>query len=64
MNFIEVNAGNGHMMMLNLDHVESIVEGAKGATTKLCLNTDEYYVVAEPYEDMVDRILAMQKPKK
>lgn len=63
MNFIEVNTGNGHTMLLNLDKVEGITEGAKDATSRLAYSDGEYRVIAEPYEDLVARILEMQRKK-
>lgn len=63
MSFIEVNTGNGHTMLLNLDKFESITEGAKDATSRLAYPDGEYRVIAEPYEDLVARILEMQRKK-
>lgn len=63
MNFIEVNTGNGHTMLLNLDYIQSISEGAKDATSKLEYADDGYRVIAEPYDDLVARILEMQRKK-
>ena len=63
MNFIEVNAGNGHKMLLNLDYVQSITEGAKDATSRLEYDDDGYRVIAESYDDLVDRIFEMQRRK-